>query len=202
MSAGAKLTLVTSLATAISGRVVVTGASGFIGSVLVGMLNRRGIEDVLACDRLDCSEKWKNLVPLRIRDYVDADDLIECVERDPSALGDVRFLFHLGAISSTTECDAQALLRNNYEYTKRLVAWALPRGIRVVYASSAATYGALEQRLPRLALNQENASSNLARVTLITAPSSMGKIAVFQAAEQGSTPCGVTKAAVRQDRKA
>ena len=135
----------TSLATAIGGRVVVTGASGFIGSVLVGALNRRGVDDVLVCDRLDHSEKWKNLAPLRFYDYVDADDLLERVERDAGALGKVRFLFHLGAISSTTERDAQALLRNNYEYTKRLVAWALPRGIRVVYASSAATYGALER---------------------------------------------------------
>jgi ADP-L-glycero-D-manno-heptose 6-epimerase len=128
----------------LEGRVVVTGAAGFIGSALVWALNRAGIDDILVCDRLDESEKWKNLVPLRFADYIDADDLIELVECDPAALGDVRFLFHLGACSSTTELDAQFLLRNNYEYTKRIARWALDRGVRTIYASSAATYGPLE----------------------------------------------------------
>jgi ADP-L-glycero-D-manno-heptose 6-epimerase len=128
----------------LEGRVVVTGAAGFIGSALVWALNRAGVDDILVCDRLDESEKWKNLTPLRFADYIDADDLIELVECDPAALGDVRFLFHLGACSSTTELDAQYLLRNNYEYTKRIARWALDRGVRTVYASSAATYGLLE----------------------------------------------------------
>jgi len=128
----------------LEGRIVVTGAAGFIGSALVWALNRQGVEDIIVCDRLDESEKWKNLAPLRFADYIDADDLIDLVECDAQALGDVRFLFHLGACSSTTERDSQYLLRNNYEYTKRIVRWALDRGVRTVYASSAATYGLLE----------------------------------------------------------
>src|SRR5580692_5734869 len=88
-------------AQALGGRVLVTGAAGFIGSALVWALNRRGIDDILVCDRLDHSEKWKNLVPLRFVDYIDADDLLERLERDPRAFGDVRYLFHLGACSST-----------------------------------------------------------------------------------------------------
>jgi ADP-L-glycero-D-manno-heptose 6-epimerase len=128
----------------LGGRVLVTGAAGFIGSALVWALNRRGIDDILVCDRLDCSDKWRNLASLRFVDYVDADDLLERVERNEQALGNVRFIFHLGACSATTEHDAQYLLRNNYEYTKRIAAWGLARKSRFVYASSAATYGLLE----------------------------------------------------------
>jgi ADP-L-glycero-D-manno-heptose 6-epimerase len=128
----------------LEGRIVVTGAAGFIGSALVYALNRQGLDDIIVCDRLDESERWKNLAPLRFADYVDADDLVDLVECDAEALGDVRYLFHLGACSSTTERDAQFLLRNNYEYTKRIARWALDRGVRTVYASSAATYGQLE----------------------------------------------------------
>ena len=61
--------------------------------------------------------------------------------------GDVRTVFHLGACSSTTERDADFLLRNNYEYTKRLALWAVEQEARFVYASSAATYGGLEADL-------------------------------------------------------
>ena len=61
--------------------------------------------------------------------------------------GDVRTVFHLGACSSTTESDADFLLRNNYEYTKRLARWAVEQEARFVYASSAATYGGLEAEL-------------------------------------------------------
>jgi len=128
------------------GRIVVTGGAGLIGSAIVWLLNRRGLDDILVVDRLDLSEKWKHLVPLRFADYLDADDL----ERRIAAgrvLGDVRTVFHLGACSSTTENDAAFLLRNNYEYTKHLALWAIEQEARFVYASSAATYGALEAEL-------------------------------------------------------
>jgi ADP-L-glycero-D-manno-heptose 6-epimerase len=129
----------------VAGRILVTGAAGFIGSALIWALNRRGIDDILVCDRLDTSEKWRNLAPLRFADYIDADDLLERTERGERALGKITYLFHLGACSATTERDAQYLLRNNYEYTKHIVAWGIKQGTRVTYASSAATYGLLEQ---------------------------------------------------------
>ena len=130
-----------------NGRILLTGGAGLIGSTVLWALNRRGIDDVLVVDRLDESEKWKHLVPLRFADYLDADDLTEAIECDPDALGPIRTVIHLGACSSTTECDADYLMRNNYEYTKRLARWSLEREIRFVYASSAATYGALEECL-------------------------------------------------------
>jgi ADP-L-glycero-D-manno-heptose 6-epimerase len=122
-------------------RILVTGGAGFIGSALVWALNKRGIEDILVSDYLKQDEKWKNLVPLRFADYVEADDLRELVRQGSSRLNDIGCVFHLGACSATTERDAGYLIRNNFEYTKELAAWALFRDARFVYASSAATYG-------------------------------------------------------------
>ncbi len=128
------------------GRIVVTGGAGLIGSALVWALNRRGLTDVLIVDRLDRSEKWKHLVPLSFTDYVDADEFERSLV-EGRQFGDVRTVFHLGACSSTTESDVDFLLRNNYEYTKRLARWAVEQEARFTYASSAATYGALEAEL-------------------------------------------------------
>jgi ADP-L-glycero-D-manno-heptose 6-epimerase len=118
-----------------------------IGSALVWELNRRGFENVLICDRLGRSEKWKNLVPLRFENYLEADELATRLADDRDLPGDIHTVFHLGACSSTTETDAGYLLRNNYEYTKKLAEWCLRRNVRFIYASSAATYGALETDL-------------------------------------------------------
>lgn len=123
------------------GSILVTGGAGFIGSALVWALNRRGLDDILVADFLGSDEKWRNLVPLRFRDYLEADDLLARAERGDTMLDRVRWVFHLGACSSTTERDARYLIQNNFEHTKRLCAWALARGVRFVYASSAATYG-------------------------------------------------------------
>ena len=128
------------------GRIVITGGAGLIGSAVLWALNRRGIDDALVVDRLDASEKWKHLVPLRFADYVEADEFAQFATAGRN-FGDVRTVFHLGACSSTTERDAAFLLRNNYEYTKRLALWAAEQEARFVYASSAATYGGLEADL-------------------------------------------------------
>jgi ADP-L-glycero-D-manno-heptose 6-epimerase len=129
------------------GRIVVTGGAGLIGSAVIWALNRRGLDNVLVVDRLDASEKWKNLVPLRFADYLDADAFERRLVDDPQSLSDVATIVHLGACSSTTERDAAFLIRNNYEYTKHVAHFSMDRGVRCVYASSAATYGALEERL-------------------------------------------------------
>jgi ADP-L-glycero-D-manno-heptose 6-epimerase len=122
-------------------RILVTGGAGFIGSALVWELNRRGHENIVVCDRLSTDEKWKNLVPLRFLDYIDGQDLEAKVRQHPEALGQFDLILHLGACSATTEKDADYLMRNNFEFTKVLCEWALARGTRFVYASSAATYG-------------------------------------------------------------
>ena len=123
------------------GRILVTGGAGFIGSALIWALNRRGLDQILVADFLGEDEKWKNLSPLRFGDYLEADELIDRVEDDCPTLASIKTVFHLGACSSTTEKNAAYLIDNNYNYTKILADWALRRGARFVYASSAATYG-------------------------------------------------------------
>jgi ADP-L-glycero-D-manno-heptose 6-epimerase len=123
------------------GKIIVTGAAGLIGSALIWVLNRCGYSDILAVDNLGTSEKWRNLVPLRFLDYLEADDFLARITTNPSGFDQVGTIFHLGACSSTTETDASYLIRNNYGYSKRICQWSLGRGARFVYASSAATYG-------------------------------------------------------------
>ena len=119
-----------------NGTILVTGAAGFIGSALVWRLNELGYEDILLVDRLGSDERWKNLVSLKYSDFIHADDLFKA-----SQLGSLSAVFHLGACSATTERDADYLLRNNFEYTRRLAVLAEDHRARFVYASSAATYG-------------------------------------------------------------
>ena len=120
--------------------IIVTGGSGFIGSVIIWELNNRAINDILVVDQLGCDQKWKNLRNLKFTDYLERDVFLEMV-RQNAICKPIEAVFHMGACSSTTETNASYLLKNNYEYTKILAQWAVDSNIRFVYASSAATYG-------------------------------------------------------------
>jgi len=119
---------------------IVTGGAGFIGSAYVWKLNRQGIDDILIVDDLGTDEKWKNLVNLRYADYLHKDVFLEMV-LDEALPGDFESVVHMGACSSTTERDAGYLMENNYRYTMTLAQWCVENGVRLVNASSAATYG-------------------------------------------------------------
>jgi ADP-L-glycero-D-manno-heptose 6-epimerase len=144
-----------------TGRVVVTGAAGLIGSAVLHALNSAGIDDVIAVDRLGTSEKWRHLVPLAFADYLDAEEFYPRVAAQPEAFGKIGAVIHLGACSATTERDASYLIANNVRRSQELALWALARAARFVYASSAATYGALEdgmrEDLPPQSLRPLNA---------------------------------------------
>lgn len=123
---------------------IVTGGAGFIGSAMIWKLNSMGIEDILVVDNLSCSEKWKNLVNRRYAEYMHRDAFIELVVKDTleDAAGDaISAIIHMGACSSTTEPNADFLMRNNLAYSKALCLYALRKKARFINASSAATYG-------------------------------------------------------------
>lgn len=121
--------------------IIVTGGAGFIGSAIVWRLNELGEEDILIVDELGSDEKWKNLVGLNFRDFINKYDFIEHVIENELSGYDAKAIIHMGANSSTTEKDGDLLLTNNYEYTKALAEYSLEKNVRFIYASSAATYG-------------------------------------------------------------
>jgi len=123
--------------------IVVTGGAGFIGSALVWAFNQSGEEKILVVDDLRCGSKWKNLTGLRYLDIVSRESFLQSIESEQD-LG-ISSIVHMGACSSTTETDADYLLKNNYEYSKSLASYCLKRNIRFLYASSAATYGSGER---------------------------------------------------------
>jgi ADP-L-glycero-D-manno-heptose 6-epimerase len=118
---------------------VVTGAAGFIGSKLVEGLNRRGISEIIAVDNLAQGEKFKNLAGCEIADYIDQARFLDHLE---SLEGSVEAILHQGACSDTMESDGRYLMENNYAYSRRLLEWCQEEEIPLLYASSAAVYGA------------------------------------------------------------
>ena len=116
--------------------ILVTGGAGFIGSNLQAALVRRGIETVIV-DRLGSAGKWRNLAkhpPARLLPPGDIDAFLE--SRPP-----LEMVYHLGAISDTTATDGDAAWATNVELSRHIWHWCANHGVRLVYASSAATYG-------------------------------------------------------------
>ncbi len=123
------------------GKILVTGGAGLIGSAIIARLNSLGLTNILVTDKLGEDLRFKNLVPLKFAEYMEFEDFEARKEAAPELFDDISTIFHLGACSATTEKNCTFLVHNNYEYTKALAAWALMKGARFVYASSAATYG-------------------------------------------------------------
>jgi ADP-L-glycero-D-manno-heptose 6-epimerase len=116
--------------------ILITGGAGFIGSNLQAALVRRGHETVVA-DRLGSDGKWRNLAKHPPARVVHPDDLNDFLDRHPP----LEMVFHLGAISETTAADGDLTWSTNVELSRRLWEWCADREVRMVYASSAATYG-------------------------------------------------------------
>ncbi|MDD5030273.1 MAG: ADP-glyceromanno-heptose 6-epimerase [Rhodoferax sp.] len=120
-------------------RIVVTGAAGFIGSNIVKGLNARGLTDIIAVDDLTQGDKFRNIADLQITDYVDADDFYHAFA--DGAYGQIEAVFHEGACSDTMELNGKYMMQNNFATSVQLYQACQKRGARLLYASSAATYG-------------------------------------------------------------
>jgi ADP-L-glycero-D-manno-heptose 6-epimerase len=116
---------------------LVTGGAGFIGSNLVAALSARG-EAVVVCDRLGQGDKWRNLAHHEVEDVIPPEELPTFLRW---AEGRLSAVFHLGAISATTETDGDALIANNFRLSKVFWDHCTAEQIPLIYASSAATYG-------------------------------------------------------------
>lgn len=116
--------------------ILVTGGAGFIGSNLVAALAGSGCR-VVVCDRLRAGGKWRNLRGAAVFRFVCPEDLPAWLATGPT----LDAIVHLGAISATTATDGDLVMRTNPILSRVLWDWCAQRGVRFIYASSAATYG-------------------------------------------------------------
>lgn len=121
--------------------IAVTGAAGFIASYLTGLLNRAGFKHLILVDDFSRKDKLPNLEGKEYDEQVNRDDFAGWLRNNP---GKVKYIFHLGARTDTTEMDYAVHKRLNLDYTKELWEICAEQKIPLVYASSAATYGAGE----------------------------------------------------------
>ncbi len=119
--------------------IIVTGGAGFIGCNLIDGLNTRGIDQIWVVDNLVKSEKVRNLAKVKIADYIDKNDAMTALSNLKNR--DIQAIFHQGACSDTMEADGRYMMQNNYEFSKRLLQFALEKQIPFIYASSASVYG-------------------------------------------------------------
>ncbi|HET7201689.1 MAG TPA: ADP-glyceromanno-heptose 6-epimerase [Burkholderiales bacterium] len=121
--------------------VVVTGAAGFIGSHLVRALNARGETRILAVDDLERGDKFRNLAGCEVAEYLDKNEFRTRLQEGDFA-GSIDAIFHQGACSDTMETDGRFMMENNYRYSMALLDFCLEDEVPLIYASSAAVYGA------------------------------------------------------------
>lgn len=125
--------------------IIVTGGAGFIGSNLILALNERGYDNILVVDNLKNGHKFSNLIDCRISDYLDKDVFLSRLQQGDFQTEAIKAVFHQGACSSTTEWDGRYMMENNYQYSKVLFHYCQQYEIPLIYASSAAVYGAIGQ---------------------------------------------------------
>ncbi len=121
--------------------IVITGAAGFIGSNLVAGLNRAGYRDLILADEFENKEKVRNLRGLAWTEKIDRRDFLSWLRKNHLL---VQFVCHLGARTDTTERRREIFDTLNTGYSMELWEICCDYGIPLVYASSAATYGAGE----------------------------------------------------------
>ncbi|HVY12033.1 MAG TPA: ADP-glyceromanno-heptose 6-epimerase [Alphaproteobacteria bacterium] len=118
--------------------IIITGGAGFIGSNLAAALEKAGAGPLVICDVLGNDQKWKNIAKRTLDDVLLPAQLFTFLEANKKR---VETVFHMGAISATTETDADKIIANNFRLSKDVFTWCAENKKRFIYASSAATYG-------------------------------------------------------------
>jgi ADP-L-glycero-D-manno-heptose 6-epimerase len=127
--------------------IIVTGGAGFIGSNLIHQLNHAGERDILLVDNFApapnlTGPKFLNLAGAEFADYMDKREFRFALKAGHFENTKIRAILHQGACSNTLEDDGHYMMDNNFTYSKELLHFALDRKIPLVYASTAAVYGA------------------------------------------------------------
>lgn len=122
-------------------KILLTGAAGFIGSYLLGYLNAKGYTDIILADDFSDEDKWFNYDSKHFAEKIEREELFDWLTSSDRYID---FVFHLGARTDTTEFDYSVHERLNVEYSKKIWNYCTKNDIPLVYASSAATYGAGE----------------------------------------------------------
>lgn len=118
--------------------IILTGAAGFIGSYLLGFLNKHGYKNIIIADEFDEEDKWFNFDSKEYMAKVEREELFNWLQENKPV---VSFVFHLGARTDTTEFDYTVHEKLNVAYSKNIWNYCVTNNIPLVYASSAATYG-------------------------------------------------------------
>ena len=117
--------------------IIVTGAAGFIGSVVASALNKAGHEDLILVDDFSKIYKSNNYAHIKHLQRIERMELFKKL----ASLEQIEAIIHLGARTDTTETDIDLFDRLNLNYTKQIWNFCSTNHIPLIYASSAATYG-------------------------------------------------------------
>lgn len=119
--------------------IVITGAGGMIGSVIAWHFNSiENFTDLILCDDLKQDDQEKNYAKRKFLKFVHKDQLFDFLEIEKK---NITGIFHMGAISATTEKIFSNLIKDNIRYSQQLWIFCSKNKIPLVFASSAATYG-------------------------------------------------------------
>jgi ADP-L-glycero-D-manno-heptose 6-epimerase len=124
--------------------IIVTGAAGFIGSNIVAELQDAGRGPIAVIDWFGEENKWRNLVKRNIAAFVAPEQTLSFLDNNATK---IESIIHMGAITATTEKNVDLLVERNINYSVMLWDWCTQHKVPFIYASSAATYGALESLL-------------------------------------------------------